>query len=59
MMAERARDLMALGFTERRARFLVTLMLHAGVFVERHYVESPTMRSAVGHASSGVRSAGP
>ena len=27
----------ALGFTERQARFLVTVMEHAGVFVERQY----------------------
>ena len=27
----------AFGFTERQARFLVTVMLHSGVFVERQY----------------------
>ena len=25
------------GFTERQARFLVTVMVHSGVFLERHY----------------------
>lgn len=34
---ERVRAVSAFGFTERQARFLVTVMLHAGVFVERQY----------------------
>lgn len=37
--AERAEALAAFGFTERQARFLVQVMLHAGVFVERQYCE--------------------
>lgn len=35
--AERVEAVAARGFTERQARFLVTVMLHAGVFVERQY----------------------
>jgi hypothetical protein len=34
---ERAASIQALGFTERQARFLVTVMVHSGVFVERQY----------------------
>jgi hypothetical protein len=34
---ERAEALAAFGFTERQARFLVQVLLHAGVFVERQY----------------------
>ena len=33
----RAQAVAAYGFTERQARFLVTVMLHSGVFVERQY----------------------
>lgn len=32
---ERAAILQALGFSERQARFLVTVMVHSGVFIER------------------------
>lgn len=35
--ASRVQAVAAHGFTERQARFLVTVMLHAGVFVERQY----------------------
>ena len=34
---DRAQAVAAFGFTERQARFLVTVMLHSGVFVERQY----------------------
>ncbi len=34
---QRADALAAFGFTERQARFLVQVLLHAGVFVERQY----------------------
>ena len=34
---ELADRLMPFGFTERQARFLVTVMLHSGVFMGRHY----------------------
>jgi hypothetical protein len=34
---ERAQALAARGFTDRQARFLVQVLLHAGVFVERQY----------------------
>jgi hypothetical protein len=34
---ERATAVRALGFTERQARFLVTVMLHAGVCMDRQY----------------------
>jgi hypothetical protein len=37
--AERAEALAAFGFTDRQARFLVQVLLHAGVFVERQYCE--------------------
>ena len=37
LVAERAANLRPLGFTERQARFLVTVMLHSGVFIERQY----------------------
>ncbi len=36
---ERAEALAAFGFTERQARFLVHVLLHAGVFVERQYCQ--------------------
>ena len=35
--SDRVHAIEAFGFTERQARFLVTVMLHAGVFVERQY----------------------
>ena len=35
--AERTDAIAAFGFTERQARFLVNVLLHAGVFVERQY----------------------
>ncbi len=34
---ERVRAVSAFGFTERQARFLVTVMVHSGVFLERQY----------------------
>ncbi len=34
---ERARTLTAFGLTDRQARFLITVMLHSGVFVRRQY----------------------
>jgi hypothetical protein len=37
LVPERAANLLSLGFTERQARFLVTVMLHSGVFIERQY----------------------
>ncbi len=36
--AERTDAIAAFGFTERQARFLVNVLLHAGVFVERQYL---------------------
>jgi hypothetical protein len=36
-VANRTAAVAVLGFTERQARFLVTVMEHAGVFVERQY----------------------
>ncbi|MPZ20588.1 MAG: hypothetical protein GEV06_22130 [Luteitalea sp.] len=35
--AERVRSVAAFGLTERQARFLVTVMLHSGVFMGRQY----------------------
>ena len=35
--AERLDAIAAFGFTERQARFLLNVLLHAGVFVERQY----------------------
>ncbi len=35
--AERVRAVASFGFTHRQARFLVTVMLHSGVFVGRQY----------------------
>lgn len=35
--AERTAAVAAFGFTDRQARFLVTVLLHAGVFLERQY----------------------
>jgi hypothetical protein len=35
--AERLEAIAAFGFSERQARFLVNVLLHAGVFVERQY----------------------
>jgi hypothetical protein len=37
LVAERAADVQRVGFTDRQARFLVTVMLHSGVFIERQY----------------------
>lgn len=37
VVAERAACLEPLGFTERQARFLTTVMAHSGVFLERQY----------------------
>lgn len=34
---ERTVAVSAFGFTERQARFLVEVMIHSGVFVERQY----------------------
>jgi hypothetical protein len=36
-VSERTANIKYLGFTERQARFLVTVMLHSGVFIERQY----------------------
>ena len=35
--AERTEAIAAFGFTERQARFLLNVLLHSGVFVERQY----------------------
>jgi hypothetical protein len=35
--AERMEAIAAFGFTERQARFLLNVLLHSGVFVERQY----------------------
>jgi len=37
---ERVRPVVAFGFTERQARFLVTVMLHGGVCLQRQYCAS-------------------
>ena len=37
LTVDRTQAIAAFGFTERQARFLVTVMLHSGVFVERQY----------------------
>jgi hypothetical protein len=37
LVAERAGTIRSLGFTERQSRFLVTVMVHSGVFIERQY----------------------
>jgi hypothetical protein len=37
LTAERTEAVAAFGFTERQARFLVEVMIHSGVFVERQY----------------------
>lgn len=37
---DRVARVMALGFTERQARFLVTVMLHGGVCIQRQYCAS-------------------
>ena len=37
ILAERAKRLLAFGFTERQARFLALVLQHTGVFVERQY----------------------
>ena len=37
LVAERAATIRSLGFTERQSRFLVTIMIHSGVFIERQY----------------------
>ena len=38
--ADRVARVMALGFTERQARFLVTVMLHGGICIQRQYCAS-------------------
>ena len=35
--SNRVKSVAAFGFTDRQARFLVTVMLHSGVFVGRQY----------------------
>ncbi len=35
--AERLNAISSFGFTERQARFLLNVLLHSGVFVERQY----------------------
>src|SRR5216684_1738698 len=37
LTTERTQAVAAFGFTERQARFLVEVMIHSGVFVERQY----------------------
>ena len=37
LTTQRAKAIEGFGFSERQARFLVTVMLHSGVFVERQY----------------------
>ena len=37
LTVDRTQAVASFGFTERQARFLVTVMLHSGVFVERQY----------------------
>ena len=37
LTAERTEAVTAFGFTERQARFLVEVLIHSGVFVERQY----------------------
>jgi len=38
--AERVEAIAAFGFTERQARFLLNVLLHSGVFIERQYCSS-------------------
>ncbi|MGE3341855.1 MAG: hypothetical protein AB7L71_00350 [Vicinamibacterales bacterium] len=40
MSDSRVTRVMALGFTDRQARFLVTVMLHGGVCIQRQYCTS-------------------
>ena len=44
------------GFTERQARFLVTVMLHSGLCVPRQYGASPAPRTATRSPSSSTSS---
>jgi hypothetical protein len=44
--AQRLEAIGAFGFTERQARFLLNVLLHSGVFVER---EDPAEESATSH----------
>ena len=37
--AQRMEAIAAFGFTERQARFLLNVLLHSGVFVERQYLQ--------------------
>ena len=46
IQSARVKAVATLGFTERQARFLVTVMLHAGVFVERS--TAPSLASRTG-----------
>lgn len=48
----RVNALAGFGFTQRQRGFLVTVMVHAGCFLERHYVESAIMWSSVGGMQS-------
>jgi len=50
--AVRIRAVQAEGFTPRQAAFLVEVMVHAGVFLERHYAEFEIMRSVAGSRPS-------
>ena len=37
--AQRMEGIAAFGFSERQARFLLHVLLHSGVFVERQYLQ--------------------
>jgi hypothetical protein len=52
---ERTNVLVPLGFTERQARFLATVMLHSGVFVGRQYAAFAAT-SHTGRGCDAVRS---
>jgi hypothetical protein len=39
--AQRMEAIAAFGFSERQARFLLNVLLHSGVFVERQYCSFP------------------
>jgi len=47
---ERVNAVIAFGFTERQARFLVHVLVHAGVFIERQYCAFAQNRSRPEHA---------
>ena len=53
--AQRMEAIAAFGFTERQARFLLNVLLHSGVFVERQYLQPSPASSTARRARTSSR----